>query len=38
MFVTLSFAQRRYILKEHIKLTREQFEKRRGIVSSAGGA
>jgi TRAP-type uncharacterized transport system substrate-binding protein len=38
MFVTLSFAQRRYILKEHIKLTREQFEKRRGIVSAAGGA
>jgi TRAP-type uncharacterized transport system substrate-binding protein len=27
MFVTLSFAQRRYILKEHIQLAREQFEK-----------
>jgi len=27
MFVTLSFAQRRYILKQHIQLAREQFEK-----------
>jgi TRAP transporter TAXI family solute receptor len=27
MFVTLSFAQRRYILKNHIQLAREQLEK-----------
>jgi hypothetical protein len=29
MFVTVSFAQRRYILKNHIQLAREQLEKRR---------
>lgn len=29
MFVTLSFAQRRYILKNHIQTAREQFEKHR---------
>jgi TRAP-type uncharacterized transport system substrate-binding protein len=29
MFVTVSFAQRRYILKNHIQLAREQLEKHR---------
>jgi hypothetical protein len=29
LFVTLSFAQRRYILKSHIQQAREQFEKHR---------
>jgi len=32
MFVTLSFAQRRYILKNHIQTAREQFERHREIA------
>jgi TRAP transporter TAXI family solute receptor len=34
MFVTVSFAQRRYILKNHIQLAREQLEKHRESAQS----
>jgi hypothetical protein len=37
MFVTVSFAQRRYILKNHIQLAREQLEKHRSNMSTARG-
>jgi TRAP-type uncharacterized transport system substrate-binding protein len=38
MFVTVSFSQRLFILKNHIAVAREQLEKHRGTVSTAGGA
>jgi TRAP-type uncharacterized transport system substrate-binding protein len=38
MFVTVSFSQRLFILKGHIAVAREQLEKRRSTLSTAGGA
>ena len=37
-FVTLSFAQRRYILKNHIQTAREQLEKHRENEKRGGNA